>query len=198
MVQYLKGEKFLMPFQDQAFNGDVFVCSKFLELKEQFNITTAVELGCCVGGTTKWLSENFDTVLAIEVNEQFLNVAKLRATKSNIVFVLGDTVEVLPSLISELNDRTIFHVDSHWTSNNPLLAELEIIAQSGIKPVIEIHDFKVPGNNVLGFDTYNDIVYEWSWVEKSIEKIYGKDGYKKEYNSEATGAMRGVCYIMPV
>ena len=74
--------------------------------------------------------------------------------------------------------------------------ELELIANAGLRSVIEIHDFKVPDHLELGFDTYGDIVYEWAWIKPSIEKIYGKD-YRIEYNSHATGAKRGILYVSP-
>jgi hypothetical protein len=196
----LPGERFLMPHQSEPFNGDIHMCQKFLELKKIFNIDTAIELGTCVGGTTKWLSENFDKVIGIELMPEFLNFAKQRANSSNVEFHLGSTVDLLPEVLKGIKDNTIFHIDSHWGDNNPLLRELEIIAEFKLKPVIEIHDFKVPGHPELGFDTYEKegIVYEWAWIESYIEAIYGKNGFQIEYNYQAIGAKRGCIYIYPL
>lgn len=195
---YLPGEKFLMPFQTKPFNGDTFVCDKFIELRDKFNIKLAVELGCCVGGTTKWLSQNFDRVIGVEIMPNFLSIAAERVgeCKSEVILYEGNTTEWLPKILKNINEQFILFEDAHWTSNNPLLDELQIIADHKLRPVLAIHDMLVPGHKELGFDTYENIVYEWKWIESHIEKIYGKD-YVKEYNSKAVGAKRGILYVYP-
>lgn len=197
-MKYLPGEKFLMPFQDQPFNGDTFAIKKFLELRDKFVIKTAIELGTCVGGTTRWLSQNFEKVIGIEIMPEYLAVAfeRVGLSESDVTFYEGSTVDWLPKILKDITEPVIMFVDSHWGQFNPLLRELEIIAEHNLKPVLVIHDFLVPGQPSLGFDTYENIVYEWKWIELSIEKIYGKD-YVMEYNSKATGAKRGIVYIYP-
>lgn len=195
----LPGEHVIMPFQDQAFNADTFMCKKFIELKKKFDITTVIELGSAVGGTTRWFCENFDKVITIEIEEQYRNVCLQRiAGYKNVESLLGSTLDVLPGVLDELTGNIIFFIDSHWGGDNPLPEELEIINKSGFRPVLAIHDFKVPGNPDLGFDKYGDIVYQWDWIQANIERIYGKNGYTIEYNSRAEGAKRGVIYILPV
>ena len=196
----------LMPFQYDPFNGDTFLEQRFIELRDKHGIKTAIELGTCLGGTAAWYAKNFDKVYTTEINPTFFQIAKefLHQTLSHedyakIEFYLSDTVVVLSDILSHVKGEIpIITCDDHWLANNPLLEELAIIAASGIKPVIMIHDFKVPDHPELGFDSYGGQDYEWSWVEKSIEAIYGKDGYTKTYNSEASGAMRGVVVIEPV
>lgn len=197
-MKYLPGEKFLMPFQDQPFNGDTFATKKFLGLRDKFGIKTAIELGTCVGGTTRWLSQNFEKVIGIEIMPEYLAVAfeRVGLSESDVTFYEGSTVYWLPKILKDITEPVIMFVDSHWGQFNPLLRELEIIAEHKLKPVLVIHDFLVPGHKELGFDTYENIVYEWKWIEPSIEKIYGKD-YVMEYNSKATGAKRGIVYIYP-
>lgn len=185
-----------MPNQDQPFNGDTFATKKFLELRDRFGIKTAIELGTCVGGTTRWLSQNFEKVIGVEIMPDYLNIAAERVgySESDVTLYQGSTVDWLPKILKDINEPVIMFIDSHWGEFNPLLRELEIIAERGIKPVMVIHDFLVPGHKELGFDTYQNIVYEWKWIESHIEKIYGKD-YVKEYNSKATGAKRGILYV---
>lgn len=197
-VNYLPGEKFLMPNQDQPFNGDKYAMEKFLQLKEKFGIETVYELGTCVGGTTRWFSQNFKNVIGVEIMWDYLKIAAERVgfSESNVTLYEGSTVDVLPKILKGVKDPVLFFVDSHWGEYNPLLRELEIIAENKLKPVIAIHDFKVPDRKDLGFDTYGDIVYEWDWIKDRIEKIYGKD-YVMEYNSKATGAKRGIVYVYP-
>lgn len=197
MNPLFQNEPNLMPYQSEAFNNDSYVEHIFLTLKERHDIKYAIELGSCVGGTTKWLSNNFDNVITIEINPIYRDICLSRTSgSSNIESILGDTIEVLPSIINRIPEKSIWFIDSHW-KNCPLLQELKIISSAGIKPVIVIHDFKVPNHPELGFDTYDGQDYSWDWIKGSIEKIYGVDGYTVSYNSEATGAMRGICYIEP-
>jgi hypothetical protein len=197
-VKYLPGEKFLMPFQDQPFNGDKFAAEKFLELKNKFGIETAIELGTCVGGTTRWMAQNFKKVIGIEIMWDYLSVAAERVglPDSDVTLYEGSTVDALPKVLKDITEPVIMFVDSHWGEYNPLLKELEIIAEHKLKPVLVIHDFLVPGRKDLGFDVYENIVYEWKWIQPSIEKIYGTD-YVMEYNKKAAGAKRGICYVCP-
>lgn len=197
-MKYLPGEKFLMPFQDQPFNGDRFAAEKFLSLKGKFGIETVLELGTCVGGTTKWFSHNFKKVIGIEIMWDYLTIAAERVgySDSDVTFYEGSTVDVLPKVLKDIHEPVLMFIDSHWGEYNPLLRELEIIAEHKLKPVICIHDFKVPNRSDLGFDTYGDIVYEWSWIEPSIKKIYGDD-FVMEYNKRASGAKRGMVFIYP-
>ena len=98
----------------------------------------------------------------------------------------------------ECKDKSVLlFLDAHWESHNPLLEELQIIKDKGMKPVIAIHDFFVPEHPELGFDSYAGQDYNWEWIASSIESIYGADGYKYFYNSEAEGMKRGVVFIMP-
>lgn len=195
----LEGEPWLMPDQDLPFNGDTFVEAEFLRLKDQFNIETVLELGTCVGGTTQWLQKNYKQVIAIELMPEFLDWTRKRVgfMKLNVNFIQGSTVDVLPYVLGQIPSNSMFFVDSHWGPNNPLLKELELIADFKLKPILCIHDFLVPGHPELGYDEYDGQKYKWDWIEKSIENIYGKEGYGYHYNSEAKGAMRGCVYIYP-
>lgn len=198
--QLLPNEQRLMPMQTHPTNGDYFVTEEFLKLKEKFNITTAVELGSCVGGTTKWFGENFEKVHTIEIQENFLEIAKERCKElNNISFHLGSTIYLLDKVLAQCDHNTILFVDSHW-SELPLFDELKLIKASGLMPVIAIHDFKVPEEPLLGFDSYNGIDISFDNIKKYLDDIYGsEDGYDYHYNTAdtSTEVKRGVCYIYP-
>jgi hypothetical protein len=95
-----------------------------------------------------------------------------------------------------MDKKVLLFLDAHWEASCPLLDELAAIAESGMKPIIAIHDFKVP-NKDFGFDSYNGQDYTWDWIAPSIEKIYGKD-FKHYYNTVAEGAKRGCVFIEPI
>ena len=182
-----------------GFEGDNIMAERIKRLIKEHGIDLIIEFGTYLGGTARRLSMMCKEVATIEINlEHFTRAQKTLELCHNTQMFFGSSVEILPELLEiHKNKNILLWIDSHWESNNPLLAELEIIQHSGIKPIICIHDFKVPGHPELGFDTYKDIVYEWPWIEKSIERIYGVDGYVKEYNSLAEGAKRGIIYITP-
>lgn len=190
----------LMPFQDQPFNGDVFAINKVIHLKEKFGLTNCVETGTCFGSTTMALATIFDTVTTIENNRIYYYMAMNRLLKvRNIEFVKGDSSQVLLKHIEKMTDKTFIFLDAHWEKSCPLIDELIQIGNAKIRPVIMIHDFKVPNEPELGYDSYNGIPFTFDYIKKQIERIYGFNGYDVDYNSKemAGGAMRGIIYITP-
>jgi len=188
-------EKKLTPF-----NADTYLEAKFLKIKNDNNLDTVIETGTFHGATTIWFSKNFNKVYTVECNETYFkesgeNMGNLR----NVTRKLQDSPAFLKEVLPLVDDsNTIIFLDAHWYTN-PVLNELVAIKESGKKPILAIHDFMVPDHPEFGYDIYpeQDIIYNWEWIEKYIEDIYGKKGYRKEYNTEATGAMRGCVFIFP-
>jgi hypothetical protein len=184
----------------KAFNTDLSITKKFLELKKEYNIGVAIETGTYHGDTTTWLAENFEIVYTVEYDKRYLEIANQNIKSySNIRSYLGNSIDYLGSFIEESKDSSIIiFLDAHWYAN-PVLLELDKIKESGIKPVLAIHDFKVPERPDLGYDIYPEqgIVYEWEWIKEKIESIYGKDGYIKEYNNDSPPNMRGCLFVLP-
>lgn len=195
----------LMPFQTAPFNADVNIENEFLKLKERFNITTAIETGACLGGTTIFLGQNFDRAFTIEINKAWLKIAigriEAAGVGEKVKAYLGSSEKVLDDIIQlySIGDDTIFFLDSHWNQYCPLQDELRIIAKNKLKPVIVIHDFKVDGEPALGYDSYNGQPFSFDWIKPRLDEIYGTDGYEYYYNSDATSTeiKRGIIYITP-
>jgi hypothetical protein len=190
----------VMPNQFEAFNGDIYIQKKFLEIRDRLNIYNVVETGTCLGGTAKWLAENFENVHTVELRQDYLDIAKeFCQGHGNIHFYQGDSAEIIYEICKKVNNNTIFFHDSHWYKDFPLKNELLAIKQHGLMPVITIHDFKVPGQN-LGFDSYkgNDLSYQN--FSKIFDQIYGCEDYYIKYNSEeeSTEVKRGIIYVYPV
>lgn len=186
--------------EELAFNNDSHLEEKFLLIKNIFNLDTVIETGTYHGTTTEWFSKHFKDVYTIESQTAHFDEARKRIGHiENIRMNLGDSPEFLKNILSEIdNSKTILFLDAHWYTN-PVLAELDAIKESGKLPLLAIHDFMVPDHPEFGYDAYpdQDIVYNWEWIEDHINSIYGKDGYLKDYNTEATGAMRGCLFIFP-
>lgn len=186
----------------QGFEGDTYLKDRVQKLINQYNIKTVMETGTFKGSTTIQFADMVNDVYTTEVNPEYYKeaLAKFSANKKdNIHPNLGSSVEILPKLLTTISQpqMLLFFLDAHWGPNNPLIEELKIIAEHRLKPVIVIHDFKVPGHPELGYDTYGGQDYEWSWIADSIDNIYGKDNYIVSYNSEAVGMKRGVIFITP-
>lgn len=182
-----------------GFENDSFAKEKMKQIIADNNINVVIETGTYLGSTTKHFSQWVPKVITIEVNkDNYEKSLKELANYTNVAQFFGSSDTVLEEILPLFRqDNIFFFLDAHWNEYNPLINELAVIASNKIKPIIAIHDFKVPGHPELGFDTYGDIIYEWDWIKSSIEAIYGEKGYRIEYNSEATGAKRGIIYIFP-
>jgi hypothetical protein len=198
----------LMPFQDMPFNGDLFIRAEYLKLKEKFNLNLAIETGSCLFSTTKWFAEEFDKTFTVESNPAFFQMGIQRLTKeekeTKAMAILGDSVNALTNIFPQFindNDRVVFFLDAHWEQDCPLLSELEAISKMKLSqpPVITVHDMFVPDRPELGFDTYNGQRFDFEWLKNSLDKVYESFGvkYSYYYNQEATGAMRGIIYVIP-
>jgi hypothetical protein len=179
------------------FSGDNILAETILQLQKEFNLTTAIETGTYKGATTLWLNEHFDDVHTTEIDSRLYDNLRKAFKGTKIKLWCAGSQEALPEILNYISDsRPFIFLDSHWYVN-PLLSELDTIAKAGIKPVLAIHDFKVPNHPELGFDTYpkQGIVYDFAYIESHLEKIYGKDGYVYFYNSEANGDKRGCIFI---
>ncbi|MEI8339728.1 MAG: hypothetical protein WCF94_03625 [bacterium] len=181
------------------FNGDTFLAKNILDIIKKEKIVNVVETGTYLADTTKFFSENVGVVYTVECNTDYYMRSKARNDLgNNINFFLGNSWEILDrEIIPQINGKTIFYLDAHWDKPCPTLLELDIIAKHGIKPIIVIHDFKVPNHPELGWDSYPDFEYKIENIEVYLENIYGRDGYRYEYNSRASGAKRGVIIIYP-
>jgi len=184
----------------KGYEGDSFIHDELKALCSKFKVHTIIETGTFLGATTKRLAELAETVFTIEnQKESYDSAQKNNEGIENITYWLGNSAELLPKLLDhhQLNDGLLFFLDAHWYDYCPLLDELKAIYDRKITPVIFIHDFKVPDRPDLGFDSYKGQDFEFGYIKKAIEAIYGADGYDFHYNTDADGAKRGVIYIYP-
>jgi len=190
-----------MSFGHVPFNGDTYLENEFLRLRDLYKVKYVIETGTHLGMSAEWLCKNFEHVQTVEINEDYLMGAYQKlAPYKNVEIYKGDSLLYLNYMLEKVPDdeQVILFIDDHWYEN-PMIRELQIIAESGKKPIIAIHDFKNPHHPDYGFDAYPDqgITYEWEWVRPHIEAIYGVDGFEHYFNNQATGAKRGCVFILP-
>lgn len=193
-------EPILMAFQTEALNADVIAQQEFINLQQKHHLTTAIETGTCLGYTTAFLAKFYQVVKTVEINENYLSIAKQNRLDAylNIETNLGSSADLMPQLLKGCDNKTFVFLDAHWQNFCPLQAELQAIAKAGIEPVIAIHDFVVPNCPELGFDSTNGQPFTFEWLKPSFDAIYGQDNYHYYYNQKAEGAKRGIIYVEPV
>jgi hypothetical protein len=180
----------------KGYEGDENIHLEIKKLVKQHKINHIIETGTYMGGTTRRLSE-FCKVLSIEVNKENFIKAQKNTLGHNCHITFGSSPEKMAEYLPTATDKNIlFFLDAHW-NGTPLIQELEVIEKNNLKPVIIIHDWKVPDRPDLGFDSYNGQDYTYEWIKPNLDKIYGELGYSYHYNDKADGAKRGVIYIYP-
>jgi len=192
-------EPILMAEQDGAFNKDTFVQEEFKKLQKKFKLKICIETGTCYGYTSAFLSTFFKEVRTVEINEKFLTIAKtnrLDALK-NVKCYFGSSADLMEEMLEGCGDDTMIFLDAHWQQHCPLKEEIQSIADKGIQPVIAIHDFVVPNHPELGYDSIGNQPFNFEWLKKDFDAVYGEDNYDYYYNSEATKVKRGLIYITP-
>jgi len=178
-----------------GFEGDYYIEEEIKKLVHKFEINTIIETGTFLGGTTKKLAQLANQVYTIEVDsENIPEATEYLKDSTNVTVMEGCSPELLRNLLKRDRGNTLFYLDAHSHIDTPLLDELKAIAEAEIKPVIVIHDWKIPDRPDLGYDSYNGQDYTFEWIKPSIEAIYGND-YAYYYNNQAEGAKRGVIYI---
>lgn len=186
-----------------GFEGDAFIFEEIKKLVAKHNVKHIVETGTYKGHTTKKLAE-LCPVMTCEINETYFHEASknLQGIK-NIVMYRGNSVdglrEWLPMHSRDNSKKVLFWLDAHWLDACPLLEELQVIAEVGLKPIICIHDFKVPGfEKDLGFDSHKGKDFDFEYIKEALLKIYDVE-FVYHYNTPETseGAKRGVIYIEP-
>lgn len=185
------------------FNRDTFLHAEIARLIGKWRVSVAYETGTNHGHTTLALSMLCELTYTAEISaEYFERACELFdgvGERGQIIAECGSSPAILEANLPKLAGlRTLFYLDAHWQSYWPLLDELRVIAKlDASHPVIAIHDFKVPGRPDLGFDSYDGQDLEFSYIEDSINAIYGEAGYELHYNRLAIGAHRGVVFIEP-
>jgi len=179
---------------EPAFN-DQYLLQEIKLLIEKKQITKLIETGTWKGSNADIASKIFNSVDTYEINESFYNEAKENNKHNkNVNLFFGNSSILLKNNLSKLDEKSLFFLDAHWDEFCPLLDELQLIADTKIKPIIMIHDFYTPdgnGNSKFGYDQYKDIIIGFDYVKEKMDNIYGLNNYDVNY-LEQTTMNRGV------
>ena len=124
------------------FEGDKILHQRISDVVKKEKIDLIIELGSEYCSTTQVFASLVDSVYAVEVDYETYKIAK-QIHPVNAMVLCDDSRIVLPFILKHLNRplKFLIYLDSHSDNNCPILDELKIIAASGIKPIILIHDF---------------------------------------------------------
>jgi len=141
-----------------------------------------VETGTYMGDTTLMAAKHYEHVHTIEIHEGLYEQSKQRAVDegvANVTFHLGDSIAILPEIVSKVKEGAVFFIDAHisgidsgWNGVNrvPIMEELDIILSCEIGPsIIIIDDLRLWKQKT------------WDWSHVTTSNIVAKF---KEHNTK--------------
>ncbi|QIK55424.1 hypothetical protein G7050_13775 [Dysgonomonas sp. HDW5A] len=116
---------------------------------KKHNISTFVESGTYLGDMIWAQQDNFEKIYTIELSKFLQEAAKHRFRKSShIEFIHGDSGKLMPTLIKDLPEKSLFWLDGHYSGgitargdkDCPITEEVKAILSSDIEHVLLIDD----------------------------------------------------------
>jgi len=106
------------------------------EYAKKFSITILIETGTYLGEMISAVKDVFDEIYSIELDiDIFTNAKKKFVNIKNVHIILGDSSEILPELLTLIEQPCLFWLDGHYSGgitakgdlNTPILNELKSI-----------------------------------------------------------------------
>ena len=123
-----------------------------LALRDASGAAAFVETGTYKGGTARWAGEQFDQVFTIEKSPQLHAAAKAEGThQPNVDYLLGDSSEVMPGVVSKLSGPSVFWLDGHFSGDEtagadnecPAIDEIAAISESAHQHFVFVDDARL-------------------------------------------------------
>lgn len=120
-------------------------------LRDATGIEQFIETGTYQGATAAWASKHFKRVITIENSDKYYNVSKRYLSQfKNVEVLKGDSRHILPQLLSENPNPTIFWLDAHYCCDAygkddecPLLEEIRQIGKTPCDHILLIDDARL-------------------------------------------------------
>ncbi|HEY4504029.1 MAG TPA: hypothetical protein VJJ28_02895 [Candidatus Paceibacterota bacterium] len=148
------------------------------EFRKRFKPRIFVETGTYKGEMVEAMRRKFKKIYTIELADGLYEKARVKFAKyPHIHLFHGDSQQILPKILKEINEPTLFWIDAHWSggettfinAHSPVQYELQFILDHHIKNhVILIDDVR----NFVGIDGYPK--------SSAIEQMAKSYGYEFE------------------
>lgn len=177
---------------EQPCNGDTYLQETIRILIELHQCRSIVETGTCLGTTAFWFASLAPTVTIESNQDLFRSLRVPQGVKYPLATLYGRSESLLRNVAAP---SPLVYLDAHWGGSWPVLDEIKACAR--LKPkVIVVHDCQVPGREDLGYDSHEGKPLSMAYLRPTLT-AYFPFGYSYSYNSQATGAKRGVVFIQP-
>lgn len=156
---------------------------------EKYLNDSFVETGTCEGdGVVIALDCGFRNIHSIEIDPNLYEICKNRFDgKTNVNLYCGDSVDILPSILSSLGSTATFWLDAHMNDVSifcgkfrcPIVQEINMILSHNIKHTLLIDDRRLfIGNGIAHWGNVNEdnILTMIKNKDKGL-KISYEDGY---------------------
>lgn len=147
-----------------------------LLLTRSNNISLFVETGTFEGGTAKWASRHFKSVVTIEKSKTYFDDAVSKyGHLENIEFRFGDSRMMLEQIVTTIHEPALFWLDAHWCGMDsygvndqcPIIEEINIICSSGINHYILIDDARL----FLSPPPLPNIIDQWPAIDQLLNSF---------------------------
>jgi hypothetical protein len=86
---------------------------------QKYGVRVFIETGTFLGDMVAAVTSDFDRIYSIELSEDLFNqVAKKFAGYNHITILHGDSFQVLPGILRQINVPCLFWLDGHYSSEN--------------------------------------------------------------------------------
>lgn len=140
---------------------------------DMFN--TFIETGTYRGETIFTMEPFFDTLHTIEIKKEFYENCRANYKGNKITFHLGDSSNILPKILPDIQGNVVFFLDGHWSSKDtgrgskdvPLFEELKAInlLLHG-KAILVIDDYRLFGRHPNAIFKFKYHTEDWKEINK--------------------------------
>lgn len=143
-----------------------------------------VETGTYLGDTVAALQDHVRTIHSIELGEKLFRDAQRRFSGcDNVCLWHGDSGDVLPEVLSQIEGRCVFWLDGHYSAgitakgieDTPILRELTHIFSADLPPYIVAIDDARCFNGTGGYPCLQSLVTLVSTEKPGLQCLCGMD-----------------------